>query len=103
MGARESWSITFFVGAVNLFLALLWGVLYGAGILEKDSIFSPKAMLLYVGTMFGVGFGLLFPMVERGMSDKRGIGLGQGLTGGALGLYVLYITVYVTRGSLAFL
>jgi hypothetical protein len=103
VAAKESNSITYYVGLINIGLVIVWVLLYGFGILRDNSINSPTATPFYVGTLFAVGFGIVFPFFEKTMSGK--LKINQGLTGSliALGVYAAMIAVYLTRGSLMIL
>ncbi|MCC6464301.1 MAG: hypothetical protein IT463_03050 [Planctomycetes bacterium] len=92
---KDSVAITFYVGLVNIFLALLWGALYGFGILESKNITSPKATIFYVGTMFAVGFGIIFPTFEKTMSGKRNVNTGLALSIISLLVYGGYVGAYL--------
>ncbi len=100
MAAKESTSITYYVGLINIGLVIIWVLLYGLGILPDASINSPTATPFYVGTLFAVGFGIVFPFFEKTMSGKQRIN--QGLTASviALGVYAGMIALYLTRKSL---
>jgi hypothetical protein len=100
VAAKETTSITYYVGLVNILLVLVWILLYCFGILRDGSINSPTATPFYVGTLFAVGFGIVFPFFEKTMSGKQKINNGLMASLIALGVYAGMIAVYLTRGSL---
>lgn len=102
MAAKESISITYYVGVVNIIFAAIWGALYGFAVLGADSITSPKATPFYVGTLFAVGFGVAFPFFEKTMSGKLKINQGLLMSCIALIAYGGYITIFLMRNSLVF-
>lgn len=102
MAAKESVSITYYVGIINVILAAIWGALYGFAILGPNTITSPTATPFYVGTLFAVGFGVVFPFFEKTMSGKTKINQGLMFSVVALVAYAGYIAIYLTRGSLVF-
>ena len=102
MAAKETVSITYYVGMVNIILAAIWGALYGFGILSKSSISTPTATPFYVGTLFAAGFGLAFPFFEKTMSGKTKINQGLLMSVIALAAYAGYIAIYFLKGSLVF-
>ncbi|MBZ0137760.1 MAG: hypothetical protein K8I27_15450 [Planctomycetes bacterium] len=102
MAAKESVSITYYVGVVNIILAAIWGALYGFGILSKSSINTPTATPFYVGTLFAVGFGLVFPFFEKTMSGKTKVNQGLLMSIIALIAYAGYIAIHFLKGSLVF-
>lgn len=100
VAAKESTSITYYVGLVNIALMIIWVVLYGLGILRDNSINSPTATPFYVGTLFAVGFGIVFPFFEQTMSGKIKIRHGLGLSVIALAVYAGMIAMYLVNSSL---
>lgn len=102
MAAKESVSITYYVGIINVILAAVWGALYGFAILGPNTITSPTATPFYVGTLFAVGFGLMFPSFEKTMSGKTKINLGLFMSIVALIAYAGYIAIYFLQGTLVF-
>ena len=102
MAAKESVSITYYVGIINVILAAIWGALYGFNILGPETITSPTATPFYVGTLFAVGFGLFFPFFEKTMSGKIKINTGLFMSVIALIAYAGYITIYFLHGTLVF-
>lgn len=97
---KDITSITFYVGVVNIFLALLWGSLYGFGVLSSNTVNSPNATIFYVGTLFAAGFGIIFPFFEKTIPNKAKINEGLGMSVVAIILYGAYIAVFFTRSSL---
>lgn len=93
-------SITFFIGIANLVLALVWGLLYGVGILSSGSVLASSSMLFYVITMFLCGFGIIFPFVEKTFSDKPGIQGGLWMSIIAALIYTAYVLVFLRYGTL---
>ncbi|MCG3184226.1 MAG: hypothetical protein ICCCNLDF_02339 [Planctomycetes bacterium] len=102
MASKESVSITYYVGVINVILAVIWGVLYGFGILSKNTITSPTATPFYVGTLFAVGFGLVFPSFEKTMSGKLKINQGLIYSVIALVAYAGYVAIYFLRDTMVF-
>ena len=100
MAAKESVSITYYVGVVNIILAAIWAALYVFGILGESSITSPTATPFYVGTLFATGFGLVFPSFEKTMSGKTKINTGLTLSVVALLTYASLVALFFLRGSL---
>lgn len=100
VAAKETVSITYYVGFVNIALMIVWILLYGLGILRENSINSPTATPFYVGTLFAVGFGIVFPFFEQTMSGKTKIRQGLALSTIALVVYAGMIALYLTRDSL---
>jgi hypothetical protein len=98
--AKESTSITYYVGLVNIVLALIWIGLYGLGVLRDSSINSPTATPFYVGTLFAVGFGIVFPFFEKTMTGKVKINTGLFFSVVSLLAYAGMIALYLTRNSL---
>lgn len=93
-------SITFYIGAANIVLALVWGLLYGSGFLSSQSVLASSSMLFYVLTMFLCGFGMIFPFVEKTFSDKPGIQGGLWMSIGSAMIYGAYVGLYVKFGTL---
>lgn len=93
-------SITFFIGIANIILAVVWGGLYGSGLLSSQSVLSSRSMLLYVLTMFLAGFGIIFPFVEKTYSDRAGISQGLVFSVVAVALYAAFVGAYLQFGSL---
>lgn len=89
---KETTAITFYVGIANLVLALLWGALYGFGILKVA--FEPQAIVFYVGTLFVAGFGIIFPFFEKTMPNRIKINEGLGMSVVALCIYGAYIGIF---------
>jgi len=102
VASKETVSITYYVGVVNVIFAAIWGALYGFGILTTSSITSPTATPFYVGTLFAFGFGLVFPFFEKTMSGKLKINHGLAFSVVALAAYAGYVAIYFTRKSLLF-
>lgn len=102
MAAKESVSITYYVGMINIILAAIWGALYGFGILSKNTISTPTATPFYVGTLFAVGFGLAFPFFEKTMSGKQKINHGLTMSVIALAAYAGYVAIFFLKGTLVF-
>lgn len=94
MASQEKISITYYVGALNILLALIWGALYGFGVLDSNNISSASAMPFYVGTLFVAGFGVIFPSLEKTMSARSKINLGFGLSVVSLVMYAAYVGAY---------
>jgi hypothetical protein len=97
---KESTSITYYVGVLNVILAAIWVALYGFGILDEGSFSSPSATPFYVGTLFAVGFGIIFPFFEKTMSGKTRINTGLAFSFVALFTYAAMIAIYLMRGTL---
>jgi hypothetical protein len=93
-------SITFWIGIANIVLALVWGLLYGGGVLNNASVLASSSMLFYVLTMFLAGFGIIFPFVERTYSDKAGSNAGLWMSAGAVAIYATYVAVFLRFGTL---
>lgn len=102
MAAKESVSITYYVGVVNVIFAAIWGALYGFGILSTRTITSASATPFYVGTLFAVGFGLVFPFFEKTMAGKTKINQGLAMSIVALIAYGGYVAIYFVRKTLLF-
>lgn len=102
MAAKTSTSLTYYVGVVNICLAGIWGALYGSGVLGPDSIMSPTATPFYVGTLFAVGFGLIFPSFEKTIPGKERINSGLVMSLISLFVYAGFVAIYFTRSSLTF-
>jgi hypothetical protein len=102
VAAKESVSITYYVGVVNVILAAIWGALYGFAILGPKTITSANATPFYVGTLFAVGFGLVFPFFEKTMAGKTKINQGLTMSVVALIAYGGYVAVYFVRKTLVF-
>ncbi|MBK8208114.1 MAG: hypothetical protein IPK87_15160 [Planctomycetes bacterium] len=100
MAAKESISITYYVGLINIALMVIWVVLYGTGILGSETIKASAATPFYVGTLFALGFGIVFPFFEKTMSGKQRINQGLGGSVVALLVYAGMVAMYFTRGSL---
>jgi hypothetical protein len=100
VAAKETTSITYYVGLINIGLMIIWVALYGLGILPDSSINAPAATPFYVGTLFAVGFGIVFPFFEQTMSGRTRIK--QGIAGSVVALlvYAGMIGLYLTRNSL---
>lgn len=97
---KESPSITFYVGILNIFLALLWGALYGFGVLQSKDVLSANSTLFYVGTLFAAGFGIIFPFFEKTMPNKIKINEGLAMSIVAVLIYGGYIATFIMYGSL---
>lgn len=97
---KESPSITFIVGIVNIVLSLIWGGLYGFGILKTEDVNSATATPFYVGTLFVAGFGIIFPFIEKTMPAKAKINEGLGMSIVAVILYGAYIGAFLVYGTL---
>jgi hypothetical protein len=97
---KETTSITYYVGVVNILLAIIWAALYTLGVLRETSINSPTATPFYVGTLFAVGFGIIFPFFEKTMSGKTRINAGLTYSVFALLLYAAMVAAYLLRSSL---
>lgn len=97
---KETTSITYYVGVVNILLAAIWGALYLFGILSTNAITSPTATPFYVGTLFLAGFGIVFPFFEKTMSGK--LKINQGLAFSIIGMaaYGGYIALYTLNNKL---
>lgn len=95
-------SITFWIGVANVALALVWGMLYGAGVLSSTSVLASSSMLFYVLTMFLAGFGIIFPFVERTYSDKPGSNAGLWMSVAAVALYAAYVGLFLRYQTLNF-
>lgn len=102
MAAKESVSITYYVGVVNIILAAVWGALYVFGVISSSSITSPSATPFYVGTLFAVGFGLIFPFFEKTMAGKSKINTGLTMSTVSLLLYAGLVALHFMRGSVVF-
>jgi hypothetical protein len=102
VAAKESVSITYYVGVINVILSAIWGALYVFGILSTKSITSPSATPFYVGTLFAVGFGLVFPFFEKTMAGKTKINQGLVMSIVALIAYGGYVAIYFVRKDLMF-
>lgn len=100
MAAKESVAITYYVGVINVILAAIWAALYVFGIIGDSSITSPTATPFYVGTLFAVGFGLVFPSFEKTMAGKVKINTGIFMSVVALATYAGLVAIYFLRGSL---
>ncbi|MCB9895099.1 MAG: hypothetical protein H6839_11665 [Planctomycetes bacterium] len=100
MAAKESVSITYYVGVINVILAAVWAAVYVFGVIGDSSITSPTATPFYVGTLFAVGFGLVFPSFEKTMAGKTKINTGIFMSVVALGTYAGLVAIYFLRGSL---
>ncbi|MBX3460902.1 MAG: hypothetical protein KF696_13215 [Planctomycetes bacterium] len=100
MAAKESISITYYVGLLNIALMIIWVALYGLNIVDSETIKSSTATPFYVGTLFALGFGIIFPFFEKTMSGKQRIN--QGLIGSfiALVVYAGMVAMYFTNQSL---
>jgi len=97
---KETPSITFYVGIFNIVLALIWGALYGFGLLETSNVSAPGAIVFYVGTLFAVGFGIVFPFIEKTMPNKMKINEGLAMSAVATLLYGGYIGAFLYYGTL---
>jgi hypothetical protein len=97
---KESTSITYYVGVLNIILAAIWVALYGFGILRETSINSPTATPFYVGTLFAVGFGIIFPFFEKTMSGKTRINAGLTFSFVSLFTYAAMIAIFLMRNTL---
>lgn len=98
--SKETPSITLFVGILNLFLALLWGGLYGFGLLASSNVLSTTATPFYVGTLFVAGFGIIFPFIEKTMPGKSKINEGLAMSIVAILLYGAYIAAFYQYSTL---
>ena len=97
---KETTAITFFVGIANLFLAVLWGSLYGFGALKDSDVTSPNSIVFYVGTLFVAGFGIIFPFFEKTMPNRIKINEGIAMSIIAVVLYGGYVAVFQKYGTL---
>ncbi|MBE7492499.1 MAG: hypothetical protein HS108_12160 [Planctomycetes bacterium] len=97
---KETPAITFYVGILNIVLALLWGALYGFGILETKDVNSPNSTIFYVGTLFAAGFGVIFPFFEKTMPNKVKINEGLAMSVVAILMYGGYIGAFLYYGTL---
>lgn len=97
---KDSISITFYVGIVNLFLAVLWGALYGFGVLKTSDVNTSTSSFFYVGTLFAAGFGVVFPFIEKTMPNKVKINEGLAMSIVAILAYGSYIAVFQIFGTL---
>jgi hypothetical protein len=100
--SKETTSITYYVGVLNILLAVIWLALYSLGVLRESSINAPTATPFYVGTLFAVGFGIIFPFFEKTMSGKSRINTGLTYSFLALMVYAGMVATYLLRSSLMF-
>lgn len=99
MAKGDSVAITYYVGFVNILLALIWTGVYTLGFTTSGSITNPSATPFYVGTLFAVGFGLLYPSIENSQGKQK-VKLGMGLSLFALVCYSAMIAAHFMRGGL---
>ena len=97
----ESKSISFWVGCVNIALAVLWGALFYTKVLSYENVASPKYAVLFIGTIFALGFGIIFATFEKG-SGKPGVHGGVFLTFLALLIQAGFLIYYIIFGSMDF-
>ncbi len=97
---KETVSFTFYVGIVNIFLAVLWGALYGFGVLDTSSVNTSTSSFFYVGTLFAAGFGVVFPFIEKTMPNKAKVNEGLAMSIVAILAYGAYIAVFQVFGTL---
>lgn len=101
MAYGKSTAITYYVGIVNLLFAIIWGGAYVFGFITINSITSPSATPFYIGTLFAVGFGLLYSTVESGQNKEK-VKPGVMMSVAALFCYAGLVFVYQLRGGLMF-
>lgn len=97
---KETTAITFYVGIANLVLAILWGALYGFGLLKDSDVTSPNSIVFYVGTLFVAGFGIIFPFFEKTMPNRAKINEGLAMSVIALCVYGAYVGIFQVYGTL---
>ncbi|MHC4841729.1 MAG: hypothetical protein ACYTDT_12400 [Planctomycetota bacterium] len=99
MARGETKAVTYYVGFVNILLAIIWTAGYTLGFITADSITNPAATPFYVGTLFAVGFGLVYPSVE-GNTGRAHVKTGMAMSVVALLCYAGLVAGHMVRGGL---
>lgn len=96
-------SITYYIGVSNILLTALWGVLFASGWLGTETgLLDSSALPFYVGTLFILGIGLLFPSIEKGWQNRTKINTGLVFSIMAVLVYGTYIAAFYRYRRLNF-
>ncbi|MDC1141715.1 hypothetical protein OAU50_01365 [Planctomycetota bacterium] len=99
MAKSDTKAVTYYVGFVNILLAIVWTAGYTLGFIHSDSVTNPSATPFYVGTLFAVGFGLIYPSVE-GSTGRSKIRAGIFMSVVALVCYAGLVAGHFVKGGL---